>query len=88
MIPIIRYAMLRVYWLTRLGLVGTVALLMSVNACADTSDLKLSQVLDDAKALAPLETVIVSHDGRITAEQGYRGTEPLPPLISNPLRSW
>jgi len=43
---------------------------VSISASANPN---LSQVLDDAQALGPLETVIVSHDGQVMAERGYRG---------------
>ena len=33
----------------------------------------LSDILDGADVLEPLETVIVAHDGEIVAERGYRG---------------
>lgn len=33
----------------------------------------LDDILEQARSLAPLETVIVSQDGRILAERGYRG---------------
>lgn len=33
----------------------------------------LDGILDQAEALTPLQTVIVSHQGRIMAERGYRG---------------
>ncbi|WP_342641831.1 serine hydrolase domain-containing protein [Rhodoligotrophos ferricapiens] len=33
----------------------------------------ISDLLDQAEALAPLETVIVAHDGTVIGERGYRG---------------
>ena len=34
---------------------------------------RLQVILDDAEALTRLETVIVSHNGSVLAERGYRG---------------
>src|SRR5690606_12010284 len=36
----------------------------------------LEQVLDEAEALEPLQTVIVARDGAVLAERGYRGHSP------------
>lgn len=36
----------------------------------------LEEALDRAEALAPLQTVIIAHDGNIAAERGYRGHSP------------
>ena len=33
----------------------------------------VERLLDEAQALRPLQTVVVSHQGRIVAERGYRG---------------
>lgn len=47
---------------------GTMAVASSTAPTAS-----LDELLDRARSLAPLETVIVSRDGRIVAERGFRG---------------
>lgn len=42
-------------------------------AAAPAHQAALQSLLDDAESLAPLETVIVSRNGQIVAERGYRG---------------
>ncbi|AXC50737.1 class C beta-lactamase-related serine hydrolase [Paracoccus suum] len=34
---------------------------------------RIDQILDAAEAMAPLETVLVAHEGKIVAQRGYRG---------------
>lgn len=36
----------------------------------------LERALDRAEALAPLQTVLIAHDGHVVAERGYRGHSP------------
>lgn len=52
-------------------------MLMLFCICAHASenlhDETLSKILDQAQTLEPLETVVISHNGSILAERGYRG---------------
>lgn len=50
-----------------------VALLASMPPVSSAAAPALDRILDDAGSLAPLRTVIVSHQGRIVAERSYRG---------------
>lgn len=50
-------------------------------ASVETPAATLNDILDEARSLAPLETVIVSHDGRVVAERGYRIKAHPPPAV-------
>lgn len=51
--------------------------LMSTPALADEPlRSALEAALERAESLAPLQTVVIAHDGRIVAERGYRGHSP------------
>lgn len=58
--------------LVRAGLLAGLLAIFTPGAAAEAPD-GLAQVLDRAEALAPLETVIVAHEGMVLAERGYRG---------------
>ena len=50
--------------------------LLLVPAAARAQEAALTQILDRADALEPLETVLVAVDGRVIAERGYDGYSP------------
>jgi CubicO group peptidase (beta-lactamase class C family) len=43
---------------------------------ADDIQERLEVLLDEAENLSPLQTVVISHKGRVVAERGYRGHSP------------
>lgn len=53
-------------------LIATGAFAQSELPAAGTSTVRLEAILDEAAALAPLETVIVAQNGNILVERGYR----------------
>lgn len=60
--------------MTRFGAASLgLALLLSVTAWASAQALSLANVVERAKGLEPLETLIVARDGDIVLEDGFRG---------------